>query len=346
MSPAPDAVDRVSDLSMNETPYPPLPNVRRIVEDGAGRINRYPDHATGALLAALSARLEVPQAQIVVGPGSAGLCQHLIQALGPQRGEVVHAVLSFEAYPLLIANAGARPVPVPLAGYRHDLAAMAAAVTPDTRCVLLCNPNNPTGAVLHRAEIDEFLDRLPPEVMVIVDEAYREFVTDPDVPDMVQHAKGRENVCVLRTFSKAYGLAALRVGYAVAPPGVATATRMLGGVFFPNSFGQAAAVASLDTVAEAGLATRCAELARYRQQLTERLLGLGLPVAPSEANFVWLPLGTDAEPFTERCRRAGILVRGYPGLGVRVTVGDTGANERLCAVASNFVSTGLSAGVS
>ncbi|MBB4956989.1 histidinol-phosphate aminotransferase [Micromonospora polyrhachis] len=324
---------------MNETPYPPLPSVRRLVMGGASRLHRYPDHAAAELLATLAARLGVPAAQLVVGPGSAGLCQHLIQAIAPQGGTVVHAALSFEAYPLIIANAGARPVPVPLADHRHDLTAMADAVTADTRCVLVCNPNNPTGTVLHRAEIERFLDRIPPEVVVIVDEAYREFVTDPDVPDLVAVAGDRGNLCVLRTFSKAYGLAALRVGYAVAPPGIAAAARLRGAVFFPSGPGQAAAVASLDPVAEAELLTRCAELARHRRQLSDQLAALGLPVVPSQANFVWLTLGTDAEAFTAHCRRAGILVRSHPGQGVRITVGDAAANRRLVEVAAEFVVT-------
>lgn len=329
------------DLSMNETPQPPLPSVRRRVEAGLGRINRYPDNTAGELLAALADRLDVPAGQVVVGPGSAGLCQHLIQALGPQRGEVVHAALSFEAYPLLIANAGARPVPVPMTGYDHDLVAMAEAVTADTRAVLVCNPNNPTGATLRQDAIEAFLDRIPPEVTVIFDEAYREFVTDPDVPDMVELGRGRENVCVLRTFSKAYGLATLRVGYAVVPARLTAAARMVGAVFFPGGLGQAAAVASLDAAADGELRARCAEVTAERERLRERLGGLGLPVAPSEANFLWLPLGAAAQAFTDRCRSAGILVRGYPGHGVRITVGTAEQTDRLCAAVDGFTATEL-----
>jgi len=328
-----------TDLSMNETPYPPLPSLRQAVEEGAATLNRYPDRTAAALTAALASRLDVPQEAILVGPGSAGLCQHLVQAFGP-RPDVVHPALSFEGYPLIIRNAGANAVPVPMApgrgvpptdGYGHDLPAMAAAVTDRTRCVLICNPNNPTGAVLHRAELVEFLDRVPVDVPVVIDEAYRDFVTDPDVPDAMDLYRAYDNVCVLRTFSKSYGLAALRVGYAVVPPRVAPPVRMIGAVFFPNALAQSVALRSLETDVTAELTRRCATLVRARARLTAELRTLGLTVAPSEANFLWLPLGERAVPFAEAARRAGILVMALDGKGVRITVGSDDANDRLCA---------------
>jgi histidinol-phosphate aminotransferase len=319
---------RPDDLSMNETPFPPLPGIRRLVEDGAATLHRYPDHGSSALTAGLAGRLGVGPEAILVGPGSAGLCQHLVQALGP-KPEVVHAALSFEAYPLIVRNAGARGVPVPMDGYGHDLPAMAAAVTGQTRCVLLCNPNNPTGAVLHREDVEAFLDRIPADVPVLIDEAYREFVTDPDAPDGMDLYRGRDNVCVLRTFSKAYGLAALRVGYAVVPPRVALPARMAGAMFFPGSLGQAAALASLESEVTAELNQRCAALAVSRTWLTDELRGLGLTVAPSQANFIWLPLAARAVPFADRAAAAGILVRAIDGEGVRITIGSPEANSRL-----------------
>jgi histidinol-phosphate aminotransferase len=323
----------LDDLSMNETPYSPLPSVLRVIEDGLETLNRYPDRQSGAVVQAVAARLQVPAERVVVGPGSAAVCQLLVQALGPRRAEVVLPALSFEAYPSIIGNAGARPVPVPMAGNRPDLVAMAAAVTADTRCVLLCNPNNPTGAALRHDELARFLDALPTDLPVIIDEAYREFVTDPGVPDGVQLHRERGTVCVLRTFSKAYGLAGLRIGYGVAAAPVAAAARLAGTVLFPGSLGQAAAVASLDGDAEPELAARCAELAAARHALRAELLAAGLPVAPSEGNFLWLPLGEHAEDFALRCRQAGVLVRAYPGQGVRVTIGTAQANARLAATA-------------
>ncbi len=316
------------DLSMNETPYPPLPGIRRLAEQAAATLNRYPDHASSALIAGLAGRHGVGPEAVLVGPGSAGLCQHLIQALGPKT-DVVHAALSFEAYPLIIANAGARGVPVPMAGYGHDLPAMAAAVTGQTRCVLLCNPNNPTGAALRSDEIEAFLDRIPADVPVVIDEAYREFVTDPDVPDGMDLYRARGNISVLRTFSKAYGLAALRIGYAVVPPAVAPPARMAGGPFFPGSLGQTVALASLEPEITAEVLQRCAAVTASRERLTGELRGLGLTVAPSQANFVWLPLGAQARPFAGLAAEAGILVRAIDGEGVRITIGSDAANSRL-----------------
>jgi histidinol-phosphate aminotransferase len=329
------------DLSMNETPWPPPAAITKLVEEGLPRLHRYPDYAARELVAALAQRLRVTADQVLAGPGSAGLCQHLIQAIGiqaigPQRPDVVHAHPSFEAYPLMIANAGARAVPVPLADGRHDLTAMAAAIDANTRCVLVCNPNNPTGTALGRRELEAFLRQVPPEVVVLLDEAYREFVTDQDVPDGVELSRDHGNLCVLRTFSKAYGLAALRVGYAVAPPALTAAARRMGQMFFPGSLGQEAALASLAPDVAEEVAARCAALAAERDKLREALLGVGYDLAPSQANFLWLPLGADAGPFAAHCQQARILIRGYPGLGVRVTIGSQAANERFLAAATAF----------
>jgi histidinol-phosphate aminotransferase len=329
MSP-PISVDgrRPDDLSMNETPYPPLPSIRLLVQERSTEINRYPDRQSLALVAALAQRLGVAQEAVVVGPGSAGLCQHLIQAFG-SKPDVVHAALTFEGFPLFVRNAGGRSVPVPMDGYRHDLPAMAVAVTEQTRCVLLCNPNNPTGSVLHRGEIEAFLGQIPSDVPVIIDEAYREFVTDPDAPDGMDIYRAHDNVCVLLTFSKAYGLAALRVGYAVLPPRMAPLARLIGAVFFPGSLAQAAALASLQPEAAGEMMHRCAALAQSRTRLAGELRDLGLTVAPSEANFLWLPLGSQARPFADRAREAGILVWLVDGEGVRITIGSDEANARL-----------------
>jgi histidinol-phosphate aminotransferase len=330
-----DAGPERYDLSMNETPYPPPEALRRVVEEAARATQRYPDNTAADLVAGLARQLAVPAPHVLVGPGSAGLAQFLLAAAAGG-GEVVHAAPSFEAYPLLIANAGARPVPVPLAAYRHDLPAMAEAVTPGTRCVLICNPNNPTGTLLSRAELEAFLDRIPPEVVVIIDEAYREFVTDPAAPDALDLHRNRPNVCVLRTFSKAYGLAGLRIGYAVAPPELATRARLLGMVFFPGAAAQAAALAALrpDTVAE--VTARCATLARTRDELAVALGELGLPVVPSQANFLWLPLGEQSAPFAAHLARHGITVRAHPGAGVRITVGTPRAHHRLLAAVRGY----------
>jgi histidinol-phosphate aminotransferase len=326
---------RVDDLSMNESPFPPLPAVRALIERGAATAHRYPDSTARQVIEALAERLSVDSSHILVGPGSAGLCQHILQALG-RRPEVVHPDPSFEAYPLLIMNAGARPVPVPLHGERPDLAAMTAAAGPGTRAILLCVPNNPTGAILDEDEVVGFLDRIPPNITIILDEAYHDFVTDTRVPDGVALHRRYPNLCVLRTFSKACGLAALRIGYAIADPATVTAARLVGQAFFPGASAQAAAVASLTDSAAAQLRARCAEVALTRTALCDALRTTGLAVSPSEANFLWLPLGPASVPFTDHCRAAGILVRAFPGQGVRITIGTPAANERLLAAAQGF----------
>lgn len=323
------------DLSMNESPFPPIPAVLDAVHSAAAQMQRYPDFRAAEAVAALAKHLGVPEAQLVVGPGSAGLTQLVIQALDPDRTEIVQPALSFEGYPLMAANVRNRAVRVPLAGLAHDLDAMADAVTERTRCVLLCNPNNPTGAVLTHAQIAGFLTRIPSEVVVIIDEAYREYVSDGAYADGLLLHGEHDNVCVVRTFSKAYGLASLRVGYAVVPAGIAEAVRMAGLLFYPGGLAQAAASACLDPQAQQECARRCAELRDTRDRLRADLIAAGLPVAPSEANFLWLPLGPDSERFALRCRAAGLIVRCFPGVGVRVTVGDEEANARVLAVAGD-----------
>nr|BFE57622.1 histidinol-phosphate transaminase [Dactylosporangium thailandense] len=321
------------DLSMNESPFPPIPAVLDAVREAAARLQRYPDFRSAELAAALAKHLDVPDGELVLGPGSAGLIQLLIQALDPGRDEIVHPALSFEGYPLMAANLRNRSVAVPLAGLTHDLDAMAAAVTERTRCVLLCNPNNPTGAVLTHAEITAFLARIPDDVVVIIDEAYREYVTDGDYADGLALHRAHDNVCVVRTFSKAHGLAALRVGYAVVPPRIAGPARMAGVLFYPGGLAQVAALACLEPGALDECARRCAELVGVRDRLAAALAAAGLPVAPTQTNFLWLPLGAGSDAFARRCAAAGILVRAFPEVGVRVTVGDEAGNDRLLAVA-------------
>ncbi|MEU3609688.1 histidinol-phosphate transaminase [Streptomyces sp. NPDC035033] len=328
--PAPD--DLVDKLSSNENPYPPLPSVVRAVEAGLGRINRYPDPAATVLRDELAAHLGVPAAHLVLGTGSVGITQHLVAAAAGPGDEVLFGWRSFEAYPLLAWAAGATPVEVPLRGETYDLDALAAAVTERTRVVFVCNPNNPTGTAVRRAGLERFLDRVPREVLVVLDEAYREFVDDPEVPDGIDLYRGRPNVAVLRTFSKAYGLAALRVGFAVAHPRVAAALRACAVPFGVSGPAQAAAVASLRAGAE--LAERVAVLRAERTRVTEGLREAGFAVPGSQANFVWLRLGERTAGFADACEEAGVMVRPFGDEGVRITIGSAEANDRLLKAAS------------
>jgi histidinol-phosphate aminotransferase len=225
-------------------------------------------------------------------------------------------------------------VRVPLRDETHDLVAMADAITERTRLIFICNPNNPTGTVVRRAEIEEFLDAVPPDCLVVLDEAYREYIRDPEVPDGLSLYVDRPNVAVLRTFSKAYGLAGLRVGFMVAAEPVAAAVRMTMLPFTVSCVAQAAAIASL--AAEPELLDRVDAVTGERSRVRDALLGDGWTVPPTEANFVWLRLGPDTGDFAAQCAAAGISIRPFGDEGARVSIGDPEANEAFLAVAKAY----------
>jgi histidinol-phosphate aminotransferase len=234
-------------LASNETPYPMLPHVVERVAAFLPVANRYPDSASIELTEVLAAKFGVDPSRVAVGCGSVSLCTQLVQAVADAGDEVVYAWRSFEAYPILTAVSGASSVQVPLREFTHDLPALAGAITDRTRLVFVCNPNNPTGTAVRRDELVEFLRSVPPRVVVALDEAYREFVADPDVPDGTTLLDEHPNVIVLRTFSKAYGLAGLRVGYAIAAdPALTAALRQTQVPFAVTTVAQQAALACLE----------------------------------------------------------------------------------------------------
>ncbi|MEU9893522.1 histidinol-phosphate transaminase [Streptomyces phaeochromogenes] len=322
-------------LSSNENPYPPLPGVLESVASAAGAFNRYPDMACTGLMNELSDRFGVPLAHLATGTGSVGVAQQLLQATSGPGDEVIYAWRSFEAYPIITQISGATSVKVPLTpGDVHDLDAMADAITERTRLIFVCNPNNPTGTVVRRAELERFLDRVPSDVLVVLDEAYREFIRDSEVPDGVELYRERPNVCVLRTFSKAYGLAGLRVGFAIAHEPVAAALRKTAVPFGVSQLAQDAAVASLR--AEDELLGRVGSLVSERARVVETLRGQGWTVPETQANFVWLRLGERTLDFASACEQAGVVVRPFAGEGVRVTVGETEANDIFLKTTESF----------
>jgi histidinol-phosphate aminotransferase len=322
-------------LSSNENPHPPLPGVLEAAVEAAGRMNRYPDMGCTALYAALSDRLGVPTGSLAAGTGSVAVLYHLLQAFCEPGDEVVYAWRSFEAYPIAVAVPGAVSVQVPLtADARHDLDAMTAAVTDRTRVVIVCSPNNPTGPSVRRAELEAFLDRVPSHVLVVLDEAYREFVRDEDPFDGVELYRSRSNVVAMRTFAKAYGLAGFRVGYAVAPEPVAAAVRACALPFGVSSVAQAAAVASLEREAE--LLERVEAVVTERTRVADALRGQGWKVPDAQGNFVWLPLGDRATAFAAAAEEAGIMVRPFAGDGVRVSIGEPAGNDVFLEVAARF----------
>lgn len=325
-------------LSSNENPFDPLPSVLATAQAALGSMNRYPDYASTDLVAALAARFDVPASHIAVGTGSVGILQQLVQiSAGPGDG-VLFAWRSFEAYPIVTQICGATAQAVPLdADDRHDLEAMLAAIDGTTRLILVCNPNNPTSTAVDRASLASFLERVPREVLVVIDEAYTEFVDPSRIPDGLDFYRQYDNVAVLRTFSKAYGLAALRVGYCIAPEPVADALRKVQVPFGVSTIAQAAAISSLDVEAE--LLARVASIVAEREAVVAGLTALGLVPAQTEANFVWLRLGERTLDFAATCDRAGLSTRPFAGEGVRITIGEPEANRRLLAVAADWIAT-------
>lgn len=323
-------------ISSNENPYPPLPGVIEAVVEAAGSMNRYPDMFATGLVDALAKRFDVPPTDIATGTGSVGVLQQVIQATAAEGDDVVYAWRSFEAYPIVVGISGARSVTVPLdPGARHDLDAMAEAVTDKTRLVLVCSPNNPTGPAVHNDEMRGFLQRVPSDVLVVVDEAYREFVRDADAIDGLGLYRDYPNVCVLRTFSKAYGLAGMRVGFAIAREPVADALRKTAVPFGVSGIAQRAAIESLRH--ESALAVRVEILVAERDRVRAALLEQGWDVPDTQANFVWLELGDRTVEFAARCEAAGLIVRPFPGEGCRITIAEPEASDRLLKVTADWL---------
>ncbi|MFI6833243.1 histidinol-phosphate transaminase [Kribbella sp. NPDC050241] len=322
-------------LSSNENPYPPLPGVLAAATEAAAQMNRYPDMGAVDLLEALSARFGVPVSDLAVGTGSVALLYHLLQAAVSEGDEVVYAWRSFEAYPIAVQLTGATSVQVPLtADARHDFKAMEAAITERTKVVLVCTPNNPTGPVVRGDELLAFLDAVPRDVLVVLDEAYREFVREPGVVDGVEVYRDRPNVVVLRTFSKAYGLAGFRVGYAIGHPEVIAAIRKCALPFGVSHVAQAAAIASL--AVEDELLERVEALVGERTRVVEELRAAGWDVPDSQTNFVWLELGEDTIAFAEAVQAEGVSIRPFAGNGARISIGEREANDLFLAVARDW----------
>ncbi len=324
-------------LASNETPYTPLPSVQKALTTAANDINRYPDHRCMELRQTLADKLAVSNANVTIGGGSVGLLQQLFLAYVDPGDQVVYPWRSFEIHPVYSAIAQAEAIALPLVDEAFDLEAVAKAVTGRTKLVLLSSPNNPTGTVCTTEQLLKFLGLVPDDVLVVIDEAYREFVTDLAVTDPVTEILPRhQNALVLRTFSKAYGLANLRVGYAIGDEQVIATLDKVCAPFLVSGVAQAAAIASLQPTAEAELAQRAAEVIAQREAVMTALVSAGWPVTPSQANFIWMRLGEDAMPTYNRLEQSGVITRPFEGEGVRVTIGSPAENERFLAALGSF----------
>ncbi|MBB1024668.1 MULTISPECIES: pyridoxal phosphate-dependent aminotransferase [unclassified Dietzia] len=323
-------------LASNETTAGPLPSVAAAIVDAAAGVNRYPDITAGALVSRLSEYLGIPTENVTAGCGSVALCQQLVQAVCAPGDEVLFGWRSFEAYPIIARIAHAVPVAIPnRSDGTLDLDSLADAVTDRTRVIFACTPNNPTGPAVSRAALTAFLDRIPERVTVALDEAYYEYLRSEDPIDGVAESMARPNVVALRTFSKAYGLAGLRVGYLTGPAGLVASVGKMVVPFSVSSLAQAAGIACLEAGDE--LRARTDAVVAERERVREALLGLGHAVPDSQANFVWLPLGDAAAAFDAHCRDHLVITRCFAGDGVRVTIGDPAENDRLLAAARTFV---------
>ena len=323
-------------LSSNEVAHSPLPSVVAAIVDAANEINRYPDPFTTNLIQALSDKFAVPTEQIATGTGSVGVCQQIIQSVAGAGEEVIYAWRSFEAYPIITTIAGAVSVQVPLTtDGQHDLDGMLKAITTKTRAIFVCTPNNPTGGIATQQQINEFLEKVPENILVVIDEAYVEFNRDENAIDGIATMKAHSNVGVLRTFSKAYGLAGLRVGYFVGPKNIAEAVRKTAVPFGVSNIAQVAAVTSLEHEAE--LFKRVEEVITERTWFESELTKLGFKLPPSQANFVWIPLGDRTEEFALRSEGIAVSIRPFAGEGVRISIGERQALERVIELAGEFV---------
>jgi histidinol-phosphate aminotransferase len=320
-------------LASNESPFGLLPAVAATIDDLTAGVSRYPDMTSSALIDAIAAYHGVATEQVAVGAGSVEVVSQVAAAVVDSGDEVVFGWRAFEAYPIITTVVGGTPVKVPLRDHVHDLDAMAAAITPRTRLVIVCNPNNPTGTAVGQ-ELTKFVEQVSDEVLVVIDEAYHHY-TDPDVvPDALRTFCDRPNVVVTRTFSKAFALAGLRVGYCVGSPEVVAAARKTQVPFSVSGLAQQCAIAALGEEDE--VRRRAAATVAERERTTTALRALGYDVPPSQANFVWLPIGDDATAFAEHCASDDVLIRPFPGEGVRVTTGLPEENDRFLALAESW----------
>ncbi len=326
-------VGQVVKLASNENPLGPSPRAIEAIRQAAGRVHRYPDACGLVLREALATRLGIPVGQIVLGNGSTEIVELLAKTLLPGGRGAVVATQSFIMYRIAVQSMGASIREVPLVHHRHDLSAMAAACGTGTAIVYIGNPNNPTGTYVSRAELDDFLTRLPESLLVVLDEAYRDYVEAPDYPDGLEDLRRGRNVAVLRTFSKIHGLAGLRIGYAALPAELAAAVERVRSPFNTSVVGQVAALAALGDGDHVRRSRE--ENSRERTFLMGEIAGRKLAFIPSVTNFLLVETGMDAQDLYIRLLRQGVIVRpmgsyGFPR-GVRVSVGTHPENLRFLA---------------
>lgn len=327
-------VSRVIKLASNESALGPSPRAVDAIRAAAAEVHRYPDGGCEGLREALGRRFALDPARIVCGAGSDELIGLLARSYCGPGDEVLYTEHGFLMYPIAARTAGATPVAVPERNLRADVDALTAAVTDRTRILFLANPNNPTGTFFSRDRLCAFLDQVSPETLVVLDEAYFEYVDAPDYPNGLSLLARYPNLLVLRTFSKIYGLAGIRVGYGVGAPELIDILNRVKLPFNANALGQEAAVAALD---DAEFVARSLQVNREGlRHLHEYFSGADIPYVPSVANFIMVLLPVPGEELFDKMQRRGVLVRPLRGFGVpeaiRVTVGRAEENARFISV--------------
>lgn len=316
-------------LASNETPWGPLPSVVEAMASALPGVNRYADARATELRAAIGSWVGLDPAGVSVGCGSVGILQQLLLTYVDAGDDVVYPWRSFEVYPVFTQLVGGNSIQVPLVNHAFDLDAVADAVTARTKLIMLANPNNPTGTAHSVDELRAFAEKVPSNVIIAVDEAYHEF-TAPALGDTVPGLLADfENVIVLRTFSKAQGLAAIRVGYAMAAPELITMVDKTQSPFSINEVAQRAAIASID--AHDQIMERVGELVAERERVSASLAARAYRLPKSEGNFIWLPLGDLSSDVHLALEKSGVVTRLFPGEGIRVTIGSPDENDRFLA---------------
>lgn len=316
-------------LASNETPWGPVPEIVDAVRSAAAGVNRYADNNATELRARLAEWIGVGDAQVTVGAGSVTLLQQMFLSYVDTGDEVVYPWRSFEVYPVFSRVTAAAEVRVPLIDHVVDLDGVAAAVTPNTKLVVIANPNNPTSTALSVAGIAELLGRVTHDTLVVVDEAYREFA-DPALGDPVSELLAdHDNLLVLRTFSKAQSLAGLRIGYAVGHRDVIKALDATAVPFAVSALAQAAGLAAIEVMDQ--IEARAEQICSERARVMVELRAAGHEVPESQTNFVWLPLGATTDDTHLALERQGVVTRPFSGEGIRVTIGTPDENDRFLA---------------
>ncbi len=322
---SPVALDDIVKVASNENPWSPLPEVAEAIIEAASGVNRYGDNRATALVESIAHWLDVDRSAVTIGCGSSGLLQQLFMVYVDAGDEVVFPYPSFEIYPIFCTQFAAKAITVPLADYAFDLDAIAAAVTPATKLIFLANPNNPTGTASSVEDIRSMLNKVAPDVIVVIDEAYREF-SSPSLGDPASLLSDFANVVITRTFSKAYGLAGLRSGYALGAPEVICELEKVRLPFSVNNLAQAGALAAIEHRDKA--MERVEKLLAERTRCVAALADMGIAVPDPQANFIFIPTSAATTAIANGMEQRGVITRPFPDFGLRVTVGSAEENDR------------------